>query len=641
MADTKISALPSASTPLTGTEVLPIVQGAANFKVSVADLTTGRALSATAITLTSGTANGVAYLDGSKVLTTGSALVFDGTNFGVGAASPSRFIDFEKNQNSGTVTRIGNTTSGTGAYSALQLSSSAATYFYNFSNGYTTSGKFAAGSTLLDAGGTGGLGINAESVGVILYVASTEQARLTSSGLEVKQSQLIGYSSYAGIGTNGLAVAGNLGVGTSSPAALLHLSSGNGTKAIWGTTRSFTVNRNWQVAVDEYAEGQFTITPSTTLGGTTFTTPAIRVDSSGNLGLGVAPSASNASTSFEMVNGSTLFARTVVPQFGLMVNAVGNWYEATYKTAAAANMYLLAGGQHQWYNAPSGTAGNPITFTQAMTLDASGNLLVGGTSSLGYRSQIFSATNGYTQALVQTSAFSSGNLSGTVYAGYYDGSSITDMASIRGGKENTTSGNYGGMLAFYTRPNGGGDTERARIDSSGNLLVGLTGTVSYLDGKINSSSSSAPAFCGKTSAGSGYYTNVAWNDATSGDNAFILFGTETTFTTRGSITYNRAGGLVAYNVTSDYRAKDITGPVVDSGALIDSVPVYMGKMKDATQERPMFIAHETPAYAHTGVKDAVDKDGKPVYQQMDASALIPVMWAEIQDLRKRLAAAGI
>jgi hypothetical protein len=64
----------------------------------------------------------------------------------------------------------------------------------------------------------------------------------------------------------------------------------------------------------------------------------------------------------------------------------------------------------------------------------------------------------------------------------------------------------------------------------------------------------------------------------------------------------------------------------------------MGTMKGATQERPMFIAHETPNYAHTGEKDAVDTDGNPVYQQMDASALVPVMWAEIQSLRKRLAA---
>ena len=81
--------------------------------------------------------------------------------------------------------------------------------------------------------------------------------------------------------------------------------------------------------------------------------------------------------------------------------------------------------------------------------------------------------------------------------------------------------------------------------------------------------------------------------------------------------------------------------MTDSGALIDSTPVYMGKMKGATQERPMFIAHEVPAYAHTGEKDAVDADANPVYQQMDASALIPVMWAEIQSLRQRLAAAGI
>jgi hypothetical protein len=38
-------------------------------------------------------------------------------------------------------------------------------------------------------------------------------------------------------------------------------------------------------------------------------------------------------------------------------------------------------GQMEWYNASSGTAGNAITWTQAMTLDASGNLLVGTTAN--------------------------------------------------------------------------------------------------------------------------------------------------------------------------------------------------------------------------------------------------------------------
>jgi hypothetical protein len=64
---------------------------------------------------------------------------------------------------------------------------------------------------------------------------------------------------------------------------------------------------------------------------------------------------------------------------------MSNAYRATdgswkYITTAAASEYLQDGGGHSWYIAPSGTAGNAITFTQAMTLDSSGNLLVGTTS---------------------------------------------------------------------------------------------------------------------------------------------------------------------------------------------------------------------------------------------------------------------
>lgn len=54
MADSKISALPASTTPLAGTEVLPIVQSGATKKVSVANLTAGRAISATEATLTTG-----------------------------------------------------------------------------------------------------------------------------------------------------------------------------------------------------------------------------------------------------------------------------------------------------------------------------------------------------------------------------------------------------------------------------------------------------------------------------------------------------------------------------------------------------------------------------------------------------------
>ena len=54
MADSKISALPASTTPLAGTEVLPIVQSSATKQVSVANLTAGRAISATQLTLTTG-----------------------------------------------------------------------------------------------------------------------------------------------------------------------------------------------------------------------------------------------------------------------------------------------------------------------------------------------------------------------------------------------------------------------------------------------------------------------------------------------------------------------------------------------------------------------------------------------------------
>jgi hypothetical protein len=287
-----------------------------------------------------------------------------------------------------------------------------------------------------------------------------------------------------------------------------------------------------------------------------------------------------------------------------------------YITTAAATLYQQGAGTHAWYTAASGTAGDAISFSQAMTLDASGNLGIGTTSPS-----------------TRLHVVSSGNPTITLAGSDGAYSSIFSMVAAGGGSSVINAN--GGQNTLLLQTN---STTRAVLDSSGNLLVGTTTVGAKLTVEQTGASANGASIINQTF---NYQTLGLQNAATSGDNIFIAFGTEAAFTTRGSITYNRAGGLTAYNVTSDYRAKDILGPVVGSGALIDSVPVYMGKMKDATQERPMFIAHEVPAYAHTGVKDAVDADGNPVYQQMDASALIPVMWAEIQSLRARLAAANI
>ena len=335
---------------------------------------------------------------------------------------------------------------------------------------------------------------------------------------------------------------GNLGIGTTTGSARLNVNGGASTSQIRFEVNNatFTNEVSTNAAANAYVYKSNDASYHVWLASSS---EKMRLDSSGNLGIGVTPSAWSGFTVLEIPNGGSIGTYSTSSVLYLNSNAYFNGANWIYKTTAPATRYQVNGnvGTHDWFNAPSGTAGNPITFTQAMTLDASGNLLVGTTSRVSLE-RFTSVTTGDSQA-----------------AAFKNDSATRD-------------------------------------------------------------------------------TQVVWNAATSGNNSFATFYTETSITSRGGISYNRGAGLVVYATTSDYRAKDINGPVTDSGALIDSVPVYMGKMKGATQERPMFVAHETPAYAHTGEKDAVDADGNPVYQQMDAGALIPVMWAEIQSLRKRLTA---
>ena len=136
-------------------------------------------------------------------------------------------------------------------------------------------------------------------------------------------------------------------------------------------------------------------------------------------------------------------------------------------------------------------------------------------------------------------------------------------------------------------------------------------------------------------------TLVLWNSDTSGDNYFCSFGTQSSFTLRGTINYNRGAGLVAYNTTSDRRAKTIYGPVINSGEKIDSLNVYQGKMNWGVEIYPMMIADEMQSvvpYSVTGLPNETNPDGSPKYQQVDYSSLVPLLIAEIKSLRQRVAA---
>ena len=106
MADLKISALTAATTPLAGTEVVPLVQSGTTKKVAVSDLTAGRAVSAASLALTSSplpttsggtaltsfTANGVVYASNTSALATDSALTFNGAKLSITGATGASYL---------------------------------------------------------------------------------------------------------------------------------------------------------------------------------------------------------------------------------------------------------------------------------------------------------------------------------------------------------------------------------------------------------------------------------------------------------------------------------------------------------------------------------------------------------------------
>jgi len=122
------------------------------------------------------------------------------------------------------------------------------------------------------------------------------------------------------------------------------------------------------------------------VGGTTKAT----IDASGNVGVGVTPSAWNTYKAVQVGYAS-------LGGYAGQDTVVGSnvYYESgffKYISTAAACSYRQNSGGHNWNVAASGTAGNAITFTQAMTLTAAGNLAVG-VSATGNRLDVQNSTD--------------------------------------------------------------------------------------------------------------------------------------------------------------------------------------------------------------------------------------------------------
>jgi hypothetical protein len=479
------------------------------------------------LTLSGGTANGVTYLNGSKVLTSGSALVFDGTNLSVGTTALS----------GGKFSALADLT----AVNGLVVRDSATTYANN--DNYVllqnSTGATAGGLTHPASQSLGIWGF--DDIRFVQGSGATEQMRLTSTGL---------------------------GIGTSSPAEKLHVV---GKIAVSGTNPSIrqTVQNAYldlcggtTVGTDPSIQIAGSTTTSdankifynsnthlfrTTSGGTTYAT----IDTSGNLGLGVTPSAWGSS-----VKAIQIGARTGV------WNISGNSYFSTNTYFDGTNSKYIANsfaimysqqddGAHKFYTAPSGTAGNTITFTQAMTLDASGNLGIG-TTSPAQKLDVYLGTTG-------------------TVGQYLRNTTINLLSKIVG----TTAAQFGTEtshpLTFITS-----NTERACIDSSGNVGIGTTSPDSKLvvignAVKIYDSSSSN--------------ANLRLRNSTTGDAAGFGLqqdGVNTLF-------YNNSNGYMAFatNATERMRIDSsgnlLVGTTSSAGTLATNVqPVVAGIFRSAT-----------------------------------------------------------
>ena len=281
----------------------------------------------TGMVVSDGTANGVTYLNGSKVLTSGSALVFDGTNLGLGV-TPSATNTSYKAQEIGFV---GNGLIGFGA-NDFAMSSGA----YYSSSGWKHSATNSLGASFYE-----------QYTGQHIWYNKTAVSHTAGDAITFTQAMTLDAS-------------GNLGIGTSSPQLKFVVSNAGAqgfevnpnSGIVSGGIDILCYNRSAAAYKPIYTNAEYHVWA-------TSTTERARIDSSGNLGLGVTPSASSLPT-IQSAYGITIGNNEAHTTKNAYYNS--GWKYATTTTAARFSVGE-GGSDFRFYTAASGTAGNAISFT--------------------------------------------------------------------------------------------------------------------------------------------------------------------------------------------------------------------------------------------------------------------------------------
>jgi hypothetical protein len=239
----------------------------------------------------------------------------------------------------------------------------------------------------------GGTAISSPSNGQVLSYNGTNWVNSSLSGLSIitgsgTTNYLPKFTGTSTIGNSLVFDNGtNVGIGTATPYSATNYkfltidgTNGSGYVTRVGSVNSFLAYSN--SAGTTLSEQRALPIVFETTG-----TSRMTLDASGNLGLGVTPSAWDGTLvkAIQLAdNGASLSSFSTgntSSKFAILSNNAyydsGGW---KYLQSATSAQYRIANQEHQWYNAPSGTAGNAISFTQAMTLTSAGRLLLGTTT---------------------------------------------------------------------------------------------------------------------------------------------------------------------------------------------------------------------------------------------------------------------